>query len=386
MRKPLMRPLALLLLVVVLVGAGAGIAVGIDHVGNSSSNKPTTAIQQPGNNGVQTSQQNGQSGPAPLEQAPSNLADLYDKLRPSVVRVEGQSGGQGSFSQGGESLGSGIVLDKDGHILTNYHVIEGSDSLTVVLSDGNSGDAQVVGQDPADDLAIIKADLPADTLSPAQLGDSSALRVGEGLIAIGNPFGLDGTLTTGVVSGLNRSLPSAQSGKPLRGLVQTDAALNPGNSGGPLFDLNGNVIGINTAVENPNGNTFVGIGYAIPINMAKQYMQQLMSGATITHPRLGIAGETMTKSLAKQAGVDYRPGVYVATVEPSSSADEAGIHGGDTGGDIITQIDGKDVTTFDDLANTIDSKQVGDKVTLTIGRFGNGQSVDVTLKAWDSQA
>lgn len=384
MRTQLMRPLAVLLLVLVLLGGAAGIAIGINQaVGGGSG---TTASQAPtsGASAAVSASNTNSNGTAALP-APVDLADLYDRVRPSVVRITGEEQGRG-LTPGGESLGTGIILDKQGHILTNYHVVEGASSLVVGLADGNEGEATVVGKDPANDLAVIKADLPADSLTPAELGDSANIRVGQPVIAIGNPFGLEGTLTSGIISGLGRTLPSARSGKPLRGLIQTDAAVNPGNSGGPLFDAQGRVIGINTAVENPSGNTFVGIGYAIPVNIPKQYMSKLLAGEEITHPRLGIAGQTLTRSLARRVGVDYRPGVYVENVESGSAAAAAGIRGGDRGGDIIIKVDGRDVHTFDDVAGYIDSKNVGDTITLTVVRDGKELTLDATLKAWDSQA
>jgi len=377
-----MRPLAALLLVLLLVGAAAGIAVGINQaVGGGSGTAVPQAVTSGSSVPASASNRNG----SVALQASPDLADLYDRVRPSVVKITGQEQSRG-LAPGGESLGTGIILDKQGNILTNYHVVEGASSLIVGLADGNEGDATVVGKDPANDLAVIKADLPADSLVPAELGDSSNIRVGQPVIAIGNPFGLEGTLTSGIISGLGRTLPSARSGKPLRGLIQTDAAVNPGNSGGPLFDAQGRVIGINTAVENPSGNTFVGIGYAIPINIPKQYMSKLLAGEEITHPRLGIAGQTLTRSLARRVGVDYRPGVYVENVESGSAAAAAGVRGGESGGDVIIKVDGRDVHTFDDVAGYIDGKNVGDTITLTIVRDGKELTLNATLKAWDTQA
>lgn len=384
MRTHMMRPLAVLLVVLLLVGAAAGIAVGINQaVGGGSGTAAPQAVTN--GSGVPTSESASNRNGSVALQASPDLADLYDRVRPSVVKITGQEQGRG-LGPGGESLGTGIILDKQGNILTNYHVVEGASSLIVGLADGNEGDATVVGKDPANDLAVIKADLPADSLVPAELGDSSNIRVGQPVIAIGNPFGLEGTLTSGIISGLGRTLPSARSGKPLRGLIQTDAAVNPGNSGGPLFDAQGRVIGINTAVENPSGNTFVGIGYAIPINIPKQYMSKLLAGEEITHPRLGIAGQTLTRSLAQRVGVDYRPGVYVENVESGSAAAAAGLRGGESGGDVIIKVDGRDVHTFDDVAGYIDGKNVGDTITLTVVRDGKELTLNATLKAWDTQA
>jgi S1-C subfamily serine protease len=222
-------------------------------------------------------------------------------------------------------------------------------------------------------------------LKPATLGDSSAVKVGSLVAAIGNPFGLDGTFTTGVISGLDRTLPSSSDGRPIRGLLQTDAAVNPGNSGGALINTKGEIIGINTAIENPGGSSFAGVAYAVPINTPKRFMTQLTNGETITHARLGISGRTLTSDDAKQLGVDS--GVAVISVERGSSADKAGLQSSASGtGDVITEIDGKPMKTFDDLADYVDSKSVGDKVTLTVHRDGKDIELTATLQGWDSSA
>jgi S1-C subfamily serine protease len=335
-----------------------------------------------------------QSTPSVPSGTESSVPDLYDSVRPSVVRITTIGVTRTAFgTQQTEGLGSGIILDEDGNILTNYHVVEGARELQVTLGDQSSASATVVGTDPAGDLAVIKADFPSDiALSPAKLGDSDQIRVGESVIAIGNPFGLDGTVTEGIISGLDRTL-SEQQNRPLRELIQTDAAINPGNSGGPLVDFNGDVIGINTAIENPSGtDTFSGIGYAIPVNVAKQELSQLLAGKTVVHARLGISGETITPNLAKELNLSVSEGVYVVQVDSTGPAGEAGVHGAESatqnaltppaGGDVITGIDSQTTATFDDLATYVDSKQPGDKVTLHIIRDGNKMDIDVTLGEW----
>lgn len=371
------RMLAALVFVAVLMGATAATTVGINHAlvggnGTSATTQPVATVQPVSQSAAPA---------AAASTATTDLADLYARLQGSVVEVLGQSSGR--FGQGAQSLGSGIIMDTSGRVLTNYHVVQGSGSLTVRLADGTEADARVLGTDPAGDLAVIQANFPSGTsLVPAQFGDSSSLRVGQAVFAIGNPFGLQNTLTSGIISGLDRTLGSNGNGRPLSGLIQTDAALNPGNSGGPLFDENGRVIGINTALENPSGDTFAGVAYAIPINTAQRYLSQLVGGQTVTHARLGIAGATMTRSLAQQANVDYVPGVYVDQVQSGSPADQAGVRSGD----VIVSIDGHAVTTFEDVANYIDGKAVGDQVTLTILRGGQQQDVTARLIAWDSGA
>jgi len=335
-----------------------------------------------------------QSTPSATAKDEGSVPDLYDSVRPSVVRITSISTTRTAFgTQQAEGLGSGIILDTDGNILTNFHVVENAKELQVTLGDQSSASAQVVGTDPAGDLAVIKADFPSGiTLSPATLGDSDQIRVGESVIAIGNPFGLDGTVTEGIISGMDRTLAEQQN-RPLRELIQTDAAINPGNSGGPLVDFNGEVIGINTAIENPSGaDVFSGIGYAIPINAAKQEMSQLLAGKTVVHARLGVSGQTIAPNLAKELNLTVNEGVYVVQVDSTGPAGQAGVHGAESatqnsltppaGGDVITGVDSQSTATFDDLATYIDTKQPGDKITLHIVRDGNKMDIDVTLGEW----
>jgi len=325
-----------------------------------------------------------------------SVPDLYDSVRPSVVRITSISTTRTSFgTQQSEGLGSGIILDSEGHILTNFHVVENAGQLEVTLGDESSARAEVVGTDPAGDLAVIKADFPSDIeLVPATLGDSDQIRTGESVIAIGNPFGLDGTVTEGIISGLDRTLAEQQN-RPLRELIQTDAAINPGNSGGPLVNFRGEVIGINTAIENPSGAAvFSGIGYAIPINLPKQFLPRMLAGETIVHARLGVSGRTVTASLAKELDLTVSEGVYVVEVDPSGAAGEAGVQGADSagqgalatppGGDVITGMDSETTAKFDDLASYIDSRQPGDKVTLHVIRDSDKTDIDVTLGEWPS--
>jgi S1-C subfamily serine protease len=320
----------------------------------------------------------------------SSVPDLYDSVRPSVVRITSISTSGGQQAEG---LGSGIILDKDGNILTNFHVVDGAQQLEVTLGDESSASAEIVGTDPAGDLAVIKADFPSGvTLSPATLGDSDQIRTGESVIAIGNPFGLDGTVTEGIISGLDRTLAEQQN-RPLRELIQTDAAINPGNSGGPLVNFDGEVIGINTAIENPSGaDTFSGIGYAIPVNVAKQELSRLLAGETVVHARLGVSGRTITPSLAQELNLTVNEGVYVVEVDPAGPAGDAGVQGAQSagqgalatppGGDVITGIDSETTANFDALASYIDTKQPGDKVTLHVIRDGNKTDIEVTLGEW----
>ncbi|MBF6600979.1 MAG: trypsin-like peptidase domain-containing protein [Dehalococcoidia bacterium] len=379
------RLTGILAVVVLSVIVGAAAVIGINSArGNGNSATTVTVAQATPNSGQQVSA-NSSSSSSTTTQTNGDFTSLYTSTRPSIVEITTGTQGSNAFSQQAEGLGSGIVLDTNGNILTNYHVVSGSNSVTITFADGTVSQADVVGKDPGNDMAVVKTSVDKSELKPAKLGNSDNVQIGNVVFAIGNPFGLEGSFTTGVISGLNRTLASGNNGRPLRNLLQTDAAVNPGNSGGALFDLQGQVIGINTAIENPGGNTFAGIAYAIPINTPKRYMQQLLNGATITHPRLGISGSTLSPSDAKSIGVSY--GVAVVNVDPGSSAEQAGLQPSSNGnGDVITAIDGKTMKTFEGLANYIDQKNVGDKVTLTVRRGGKDLKLTATLQAWNSAA
>ncbi len=310
-----------------------------------------------------------------------DLPDLVDRVMPSIVQIR----------VGASGTGSGMVIDRAGHILTNRHVIESATSIVVELPDGTTATAEVMGSDAGNDLAVIRAELPAESLTPATFGDSGAVRVGEPVFAIGNPFGLGFTVTSGIISGLGRESDGEPGGHRIRGVLQTDAAVNPGNSGGPLFNADGEVIGINTALENPYGQrVFVGVGYAVPSNTARRFIPALIAGEEIEHPQLGIAGIGLDVISAGDAGVDNERGVYVTHVVPDSAAAAAGLvaastpdgSGLDRGGDVITAIDGVAVNDVQELARIIDSHDVGDTVTLTVVRDGQSITVEATLRAW----
>ena len=340
------------LVVVVSMALGAAAVVGVDSLREDEPASTTTTVIErvspPDNTGVSISVE--------------GVEDLVEVVRPSVVRI--QASQNGGFGAG---VGSGVVLDTEGHILTNNHVVGNDTTLTVQLLDGTQGTATVLGRDVGNDLAVIRADLPADKLTPARLGDSDEVRVGELVIAVGNPFSIDGTVTEGIVSGLGRSLQGS-GGRQMRELIQADAAINPGNSGGALFNARGEVIGITTAIENPtNDRVFIGIGYAVPINTATRFLPQMLAGEDIQHPRIGI-------ELAQQSA----PPVVVGVVD-GSGADQGGLQAGDT----ITALDGVAIMTFDDLAEYIDGKDIGDVVDVTVLRDGQELTLAVPLVAWD---
>jgi S1-C subfamily serine protease len=328
-----------------------------------------------------------------LEPGEQIIINVYKKAAPSVVNIKTQVL-QWDFFFGvypEEGAGSGFVYDKEGHIVTNYHVVEGAQSIEVSFGEDLSVPAEVVGTDPLNDLAVLKVDVPPDKLVPVELGDSSTLQVGQWAIAIGNPFGrFERTLTVGVVSALNRTL-ELESGRIIRNLIQTDAAINPGNSGGPLLDSKGRVIGVNTAIVSPS-RASAGVGFAIPVNVLKRVVPELIAYGRYRHPWLGVIGYTITPTLARRLNLPVDQGVLVAQVYRGSPAHKAGIRGAKdqvvigsriilVGGDIITAIDNTPIKGIDFLnAYLEDNTQVGQTVELSILRDGKPLKVKVVLE------
>ena len=289
--------------------------------------------------------------------------------------------------------GSGSVLDKKGNILTNYHVIENSQMIEVTLSDNSKWEARVVGADPSNDIAVIKIEAQPGKLKPINFGDSAGLKVGQKVLAIGNPFGLERTLTVGIVSSLGRTL-RASNGRLIRGIIQTDAAINPGNSGGPLLDSDGRMIGVNSAIFSPVGAS-VGIGFAIPVNTVKRVVPQLIENGRVVRPWIGIMGQNINSDMASLLKLPS-DGILIAEVVKGSPADKAGIRGGNKiirrgnfqiiiGGDMIVGINGKDIKSMDDMVEYIESKTVGDSVDVTIMRDGKTRTVKVYLSEMPSR-
>lgn len=360
--------------IVVSMALGAALNVGIDELRTNNSNGTAVVQQQATSTGGDSS-----NGAAVVQRTPSDVADLVEQVRPSVVQISTRNSRTSA-----SGIGSGVVLDRDGYILTNNHVIDGFDLIDVTLADGTVGAARVIGRDPGNDIAVIKVDIPGDKLTPAKLGNSDTVRVGEMVLAIGNPFGRTGSVTEGIVSGLDRRLEGG-TGRPLRQLIQTDAAINPGNSGGALFNARGEVIGITTAIENPTGDrVFAGIGYAVPINTANKEMTALMAGETIQHPRLGISIMDLTPALAAQLNLPVQQGLIVTTADPTSAAGKAGIRASRSGvgADVIIQIDNTQIKNYDDLAKFLDTKKVGDTVQVKVIRDGREMTIPVVLEAW----
>ena len=292
----------------------------------------------------------------------------------------------------GVASGSGVVLDDEGHVLTNNHVVEGGETIQVSFeSEGKMYPAEVVGTEPNSDLALLKVDAPAAKLHPLKLGDSSKMEVGDPVVAIGNPFDLQRTVTSGIVSALQREI-QAPDGVTIDNVIQTDAAINPGNSGGPLINADGEVIGINSQIytggEGSEGN--VGIGFAIPINTAKEEIAKLESGTADEHGYLGITGANVTPELARAFNLPVEEGVLVQQVVEGGPAAAAGIQGATTaaevegqefglGGDIITAIDGEQIGSSEDLVKTISDAHAGETVEVTVIRGEQTATVSVTL-------
>jgi S1-C subfamily serine protease len=324
------------------------------------------------------------------------ITQVYDTVSPGVVNITNRSYGYDFFFRPvpQEGTGSGFVYDAEGHIVTNYHVIEGAEELNVTLPDETTVPADVVGTDPSNDLAVIKVNASPDLLRPVPLGDSDALRVGRFVVAIGNPFGLERTLTVGVVSALGRVIQSPDNSF-IGEIIQTDAAINPGNSGGPLLDLSGRVIGVNTSILSPS-DASAGIGFAVPVSTVRRVVPELIARGYFPHPWLGITWWALTPDRAgilRQAGMDVPvdQGLLIVEVMRGGPAEAAGLRGGQqqvrigryilpTGGDILTAINGEAITSDRDLDLYLDTKtDIGQVIQVTIWRNGQEMTVPVTL-------
>jgi putative serine protease PepD len=316
-----------------------------------------------------------------------NNIEIYKSAREATVNITSRVYRQDWFFQlyPEEGTGSGFIVNSDGTILTNNHVVRGSSRLTVKLSDMKSYPAKVLGTDAGNDLALIRIDA-GRKLPTVRLGDSDALVVGQKVLAIGNPFGLEGTLTTGIVSSLNRSLQTEESHK-LEGMIQTDAAINPGNSGGPLLDSHGSVIGINTAIY---GQGNIGIGFAMPVNRAKEMLDEFQARGHISQPTLGITTVWISGDLAEALELPTKGGLLIQRIERGSPADEAGLRGPrqvvvvgnyqlGVGGDLIVEVEGQPVEGNDSLVHVMKRKRGGDILSLTVYRGGRKEKVQVRL-------
>jgi S1-C subfamily serine protease len=388
-----MRKLIVIIALVGVIASAATAAVMVQFSsggGTAQQSTPVSAVAPSA----------ASSGNTALNSACLSAADIYQQLQPAVVEITSTQQGRSPFAPSGTAAGSGIVIDTQGTILTNYHVVADATNLEVTFSDDTTASAQVVGTDPGNDLAVIRVDVSGQKLTPAPLGDSDAIRVGDPVLAMGEPFELEGTLTQGIVSATGRTFSEGQGTRPIRNMIQTDAAVNPGNSGGPLIDCHGQVIGINTALENPTGQDVnVGIAFAVPINTAKRSLSDMEAGQTVSHPWLGIAAENVTPALASDLNLSVQSGAYVTLVSAGSPAQQAGLRGAfssesqaqrsgsqpQPGGDVIVAVDGHDITGIDELASYLDTqKKVGDTVTLTVNRGGQEMTLNATLAEWPS--
>jgi S1-C subfamily serine protease len=316
-----------------------------------------------------------------------SLMEIFEKAEPGVVRVN-TIRNQTVNETGG--VGSGFVFDKMGHIITNAHVIEGSTKTVVTFLDGRSYNAKIIGMDEYTDIGVIKVNADLKLLQPLSLGDSSNLNVGEPITAIGNPFGLSGSMTSGIVSQMGRLLPSG-SGYSIPDVIQTDAAINPGNSGGPLLNMRGNIVGINTAIQSTTGE-FTGVGFAIPSQTVAKIVPTLISEGEYKHPWIGISGRDIDPDTANVLGLKDALGFLIITVVENSPAEDAGLIGSDktievdgkeypVGGDIIVAVDGMDVRKIDDILVHLQRvKTVGDEMNLEILRDGRTTNVTVILQ------
>ncbi|HXV67200.1 MAG TPA: trypsin-like peptidase domain-containing protein [Nitrosopumilaceae archaeon] len=316
-----------------------------------------------------------------------SLIEIFERAETGVVRVNVQRSEE-VLSRNG--VGSGFVFDKSGHVITNTHVVENSDKLVVTFLDGRSYNAEVIGTDPATDISVIKVDADPTLLKPLLIGDSSNLKVGMRVSAIGNPFGLSGSMTSGIVSALGRLLPQ-ESGFSIPDVIQTDAAINPGNSGGPLLNSRGEVVGINTAIQSATGE-FTGVGFAIPSNTIAKIVPKLISDGTYHHPWVGIAGRDINPDLANILHLTDARGFLIVNIVEGSPADKAGLKGSSEtkevdgieyliGGDVVLAVDGNVVRKIDDILIHLQRyKSVGDEMVLEILRDGRVTNIVVKLE------
>jgi putative serine protease PepD len=335
-----------------LIGAG-GVAAGYTAFGDGG----TTVVRQ-----VTVS-----SAEPAASSSTSSIGDVYKSSYKSVVEVTVSSAASDAFGNGGtqQAQGSGFVYDDQGHVITNQHVVDGAQSVKVTLWNGKTYDARVVGTDPSTDVAVLDVDAPASVLDPLTLADSSELEVGDTVVAIGSPFGLEETVTSGIVSALHRQI-TAPNDFAIDDAIQTDAAINHGNSGGPLLDLDGRVVGVTSQIESESGGND-GVGFAVSSNTVKKIADALISNGSVDHAYLGVATETSTSPV----------GARITSVRSGTPAAGSDL----TAGDIVTAVDGEKVSSADQLRERIDAHNPGDSVTLTVSRDGDIRTLRVVLGA-----
>jgi S1-C subfamily serine protease len=377
-------------------GAGAALALAGAALLGAFSASTTTTVRE-----VQA--------PAPTAAATAtafhtgralSVNEIYRRDAPGVVQVTATQvvktpsidpffGTTIPQTQSQQALGSGFVIDKAGHIVTNYHVVQGARSVSVSFSNNESVKARIVGSDPSTDVAVLQVDVHSRALTPLPLGDSDSVHVGDSVVAIGNPLGLDRTVTAGIVSALQRVIAAPDGQYSIDHVIQTDAALNHGNSGGPLLDANGDVIGVNSQIQSDTGSN-IGLGFAVPINTVKTVAAQIIKTGHAEHAFLGIRAQAVTAQIARLFRLPASHGLLVATVEPGSSAANAGLRAGrqqvtvsgetyPLGGDLITAADGVPLDSLDQLRDVISRKQPGNTISLEVWRGNTRQTLDVKL-------
>jgi S1-C subfamily serine protease len=378
--QPPASPLRRIAALVLPAAIGAGVALGVVGATVGFGGDTTTIIREGGSTIVASAPaESSRVAEAPKSEGALSVTQLVKRESPAVVLVT-TSGGEG-----GGGLGSGFLIDRKGHILTNAHVVDGGEQTSVTFSDGTVEKAKVLGVDNSTDLAVLKvAEVPTG-VNPAPLGSSAGLVVGQEVVAIGNPYGLERTATTGIVSALKRSIESPND-FTIQNAIQTDAAINQGNSGGPLYDMAGRVVGMNTQIASQNGGN-VGIGFAVPIDTIKPIAEAVINKGTVQHAWIGITGRELTPALAEKLGLEGRRGVLVTETAPGSAAREEGLDAADDpkaevprGADLIVAVNGRRVVDMADVSQAIASRRVGEKVTITVLRDGRERTVTLTLK------
>jgi S1-C subfamily serine protease len=381
-------PIAGALVASALLGGGAALGLAA-ATGALAGDSTTTTIRE--------------AAPAPAAAAVASrdglrVNEIYRRAAPAVVQITSTSApasevdpffGFRTQRPAQQALGSGFVLDKQGHIVTNYHVVEGADQVDVSFSNQDTYDAEVVGVDPSTDLAVLRVDVSSRALTPLALADSDDVRVGDPVVAIGNPFGLDRTATAGIVSALQR-LVTAPNGQTIDHVIQTDAPINQGNSGGPLLGSAGEVIGVNSQISSPNGGGNIGIGFAVPANTVRDVAAQLMRSGRVQRAYIGIYAQSVDEELAQTFNLPVDTGLLVERVEAGSPAERAGIEGGDTtavvsgtnytlGGDVIVAVAGTRITGLGGLRDVLVRHKPGDQVEITLYRGTDERTVTVKL-------
>jgi len=359
---------------------GAGVALGV--VGATVGFGDDTTIIRESSPGITATPAASAAVAEAQDDGPADALSVSEIVRresPAVVLIEAG----GANGQGG--LGSGFLIDRDGHVLTNAHVVEDSDTTTVTFSDGTERTARILGVDTSTDLAVLKIPQVPEGIQPVRLGSSGALVVGQDVVAIGNPYGLERTATTGIVSALERTI-EAPNGFAIQNAIQTDAAINQGNSGGPLFDRAGRVIGMNTQIASQNGGN-VGLGFAVPIDTIAPIARSVIEDGTPKHAWIGITGRELTPALAAKLGLEGRRGVLVAEVADGGAAKAAGIvaaRDGDAevprGADLIIAVNGTPVEDMADVSRAVASRTVGERISVTVLRDGEERTVQMTLR------